>query len=424
MKSPLSVVRDLRAKFAFWGLKGAVEWGVRKFRKDPVKKALLDNAARNSRRTPPKPGVTIVGPLSAPEGSLPKVLRDFVAKLGDAGIPCQTFDTEPANTGSTEFRATAPGEFDVLRFTHAVGMISCPVPDGLVPHKARIAFWEFNEGFLETYPSFAKRNDDILAFSNFNAEYFRREFHGKSRVFKIPYPLRLDIAGVPAKDECRRRFGFDESDFIVFFNFGWSSGFERKNPDGVVRAFARAFRSVPEAKLVFKTFGRTGYEARESELLEIAEQEGVRDKIVLFNDWMPLDDIYALENVCDIYLSLHRAEGFGLGIAEAMCLSKAVVATDYSSTTEFCRPETSIPVPFQLVPVQAVGKPSFWLRGARLWAEPDVDAAAESLRRLYCDHDLRLKLGTAARSFVNEKYSTDSFRKAVETWLSAGNDGD
>lgn len=418
MKNPLSVMREIRAKLALWGWRGAVGWILRKFRRDPVEKALLRNASYRPGRTP-EPGVTVVGPLSATGSSLQKVLRDFAAKLGDAGVPCQTFDTATAAAGSSGFRATPPAEFDIRRFTHAVGMISCPVPDGLVRRRGRMAFWEFNEGFPEAYTSFGRCKDDIIALSDFNARYFRKEF-GDCRVIQIPYPLRIDVSGVPDAAECRRRFGFAEDAFVVFYNFGWASGWNRKNPHGAVRAFARAFRSDPEAKLVFKTFGRAGHEAREAELLAIAEKEGVRDKIVLFNDWMSRSELQALANVGDVYLSLHRAEGFGLGAAEAMCLSKAVVATDYSSTTEFCRPETSVPVPFRLVPVKEEGKEGIWLRGARLWAEPDLDAAADALRRLYHDRDLRLGLGAAARAFVNEKYSTENFRKAVEEWLASG----
>ena len=151
MKNPLAVIQDIRAKLALWGLKGAANWLLRKVRRDPVEKALLNNAACSSRQSP-EPGVTIVGRLSATGGSLSKVLRDFAAKLGDARIPCQTFDTMTTAPGQFGFPATAPGEFDIRRFSHAVGMLSCPVPDGLVPRRARIAFWEFNEGFSEAYP--------------------------------------------------------------------------------------------------------------------------------------------------------------------------------------------------------------------------------------------------------------------------------
>lgn len=418
MKNPWAVIREIRAKLTLWGLKGVINWILRKIRRDPVEKALLRNAARSPRRAP-EPGVTVIGPLSAGGSSLQKVLRDFAAKLVDAGIPSQTFDTADTASRRSGFRSTPPDEFDIHRFTHAAGMISCPVPDDLVRRRGRMAFWEFNEGFPEAYTAFGRSSDDILAFSDFNARYFQKEFGDRCRVFHIPYPLRIDMSGVPDAAECRRRFGFAEDAFVVFYNFGWASGWNRKNPHGAVRAFARAFRSVSEARLVFKTFGRDGHEAREAELLAIAEEEGVRDKVVLFNDWMSRGELQALANVGDVYLSLHRAEGFGLGAAEAMCLSKAVVATDYSSTTEFCLPETSVPVPFRLVSVKEEGREGVWLRGARLWAEPDLDAAADALRRLYRDRDLRLGLGAAARAFVNEKYSVENFRKAVERWLGA-----
>ena len=409
----------IRLKLAMWGFKGAVDWALRQRRMRRERRMFLHNAKRHPYPTPER-GITIVGSISA-FGSLSKVLRDFAFRLKDAGIPFQTFDTgEGGRTSEADGILTPPGQFRIGRFSHSVEMLSTKIPDGIVRKRSKIVFWEFNEGVCEGNPFLLDNDDDIIAMSDFNFEYFKREFGPNRAVHKLPYPLRIDVSGVPGKAECRAKFGFGPHDFIVFYNFSYHSGFHRKNPLGIVKAFAASLRSAPDARLAFKTMERESFPSQEAEVLRLAEAEGIRDRLVLFNERMPQQSVYELTNACDVYCSLHRAEGFGLGIAEAMALSKAVVATDYSATTEFCKPQNSILVPFRLTeatPAELEDAPTY--RWCRTWAEPDVDAAAEALLRLYRDRDLRLGLGAAARAFVNEKFSTENFRKAVEEWLGA-----
>ena len=411
----------IRLKLSMWGFKGAINWALRQRRAHRERRRFLDNARKYPFPVPER-GVTILGPISA-FGSLSKVLRDFAFCLKDAGIPFQTFDTgEGGRSNEAADILTPPAEFRIGRFTHSVEMLVTKIPDGVVRKRSKILFWEFNEGVCEGNPCILDNDDDIIAMSDFNYGYFKRTFANRV-VHRLPYPLRIDVSGIPGKAECRAKFGFNPADFIVFYNFNYHSGFHRKNPLGVIKAFAASMRAAPEARLVFKTQEHDLFPALESEVLKLAESEGIRDRLVLFNDPLPHRDVYALTNACDVYCSLHRAEGFGLGIAEAMALSKAVVATDYSATTEFCKPQNSLLVPFRLTeatPAELADAPSY--RWCRQWAEPDLDAAADALRRLYRDRDLRLELGAAACAFVNEKYSTENFRKAVERWLDADND--
>ncbi len=407
----------LRFKLSIWGFKGAVSWALRQRRVRRERRVFLDNAKKHPFSEPER-GITIVGSFST-FSSLSKVLRDFAFSLKDAGIPFQTLDTgNGENAGEAADILTPPAEFSIGRFSHSVEMITTKIPDGIVRKRAKIIFWEFNEGMLECYPSLLDNEDDIIAMSDFNFEYFKRTFGPPRIIHKIPYPLRIDVSGISGKTECRAKFGFKPTDFVVFYLFNYKSGYHRKNPAGVVKAFAKAFRSSPDARLVFKTLRREMFPARESELLRLAESEGVRDRLVLFNDGMSQRDVFELTNACDVFCSLHRAEGFGLGIAEAMALSKAVVATDYSATTEFCKPRHSILVPFrqaEVKPYEVDDMPPY--RWCRTWAEPDIDAAALSLRRLYEDASLREQLGNDARLFIERTYTIENFRAAIESFL-------
>ena len=424
MISPFEQISLVAKKFSMWGWKGVFEYLTRPFRKDPLKTFFIRNA-KDHPYAASEPGITIVGPLSTPAKATSKVLRDFAFSLKASGIPFQTYDTGSREIPASELAGilTPVEDFRIRRFSHLVEMIfPNPIPDGIVDHRARIAFWEFNEGIGDAFHCLVERNEPIIAMSDFNYEYFRREFGSRVQVFKILYPLQIRTEGVLGKRECRRKFGFSETDFIVFFNFSYSSGWWRKNSVGAVRAFARAFRDVPNAKLVLKTRALQDSSEREKELLRTAEEEGVRDKVVLFDAYMTQEDVLDLTNVCDVYLSLHRAEGFGLGIAEAMMLSKVVVVTDYSSTTEFCKKDHAVLVPFKMVDVKPNEKDLFWYRSVKQWAEPDIEAAAAALKRLYEDEALRLRLGNAARDFIRDAFSTERFRASVLSFLRG--DGD
>jgi len=412
----------IRKKLALWGLKGALDYFLRQGKEKKEREFYYDNARRHPYQKPEK-GITVVGQLTS-RGSFAKALRDFTLALKEAGIPFQTLDTGDKKAAPSEMEGIlTPSEaFAVRRFSHSVEMISSRIPNGIVDHRARLVFWEFNEGVVGGYPCLLECDDPIIAMSDFNFEYFKREFGTSRKVVRIPYPLRLDMSDVPGKSLCREKFGLGRDDFIVFFNFGFSAGWHRKNPIGAVRAFAKAFRDVPDARFVLKTFDKDRYPEREAELLRVAEAEGVRDRIVQFDTWMSEREIFELTNACDVYLSLHRAEGFGLGIAEAMCLSKAVVATDYSAPTEFCRPGHSMPIPFHKVDVPRDEKESDVLaviREVRSWAEPDINMAAKALRRLHDDPAFRERLGVAARHFVEDAYSINRFRAAVLDFLKA-----
>ena len=100
-------------------------------------------------------------------------------------------------------------------------------------------------------------------------------------------------------------------------------------------------------------------------------------------------------------------------MAEAMLMGKPVVATDWSANTEYCVPGASFPVPFRLVPV----KPDEYFASMREWAEADVDAAADALRRCYLDRAMAAEVGAKGRAFVEDHFSTANFRKSVDAFL-------
>ena len=295
-------------------------------------------------------------------------------------------------------------------------MFSSPLPKALPLKRARIIFWEFTTGLLEYNPTIGNV-ETLIAMSDFNHEVFQHIMPSETKVSKILYPFFFDRDTIPSKTHIRNLYGIPEQAFVVFFNFDYGSSFNRKNPDGAIRAFAKAFINNPDAIIVFKTKNAKSHQEERNKLLNLAKELGVECRIIMIDNYIPQHDIYGLTNACDVYLSLHRGEGFGIGIVEAMSLGKPVVVTGYSATTEFCRPDNSIPVPYTIekVPHGMNDHPCY--HSVLEWAEPNIDAAADALQQLYKNSALRKKIGYAAKSFVSEYFSTDNFRKSIQSFL-------
>jgi glycosyltransferase involved in cell wall biosynthesis len=147
----------------------------------------------------------------------------------------------------------------------------------------------------------------------------------------------------------------------------------RKNPHGLLDAFRRAFRADDRVQLVIKT--SNGDLRRDDWKRLAAAAEGL--PCTLFDRYLSRADVLALIRSCDAYASLHRAEGFGYTMAEAMALGRPVIATHYSGNADFMTPWNSFPCPVS--PGRAGGDARRYARG-QVWADPDLDAAAELMR--------------------------------------------
>ena len=114
-----------------------------------------------------------------------------------------------------------------------------------------------------------------------------------------------------------------------------------------------------------------------------------------------------------MFLSLHKAEGFGMGMAEAMSQGKPVVATNWSANTEFCRAETAWCIPYRMVPVL----PHEYMVATKEWAEADVEAAATALKEIRANPELVAERTAKGKMFMNEHFSIANFKKSVDVFL-------
>jgi glycosyltransferase involved in cell wall biosynthesis len=260
-------------------------------------------------------------------------------------------------------------------------------------------------------PFLRDSGDDVIAMSDFNYDYFRSAFPSQG-VYKITYPFRFKLREATSREDIRARYGMKMNDFVVFFNFDFGS-YYRKNIPSALKAFARAFRGDANAKLLFKTKGAKSNRKQVGEMMECAHKLGIVEQFIHIPHYLPRADVDGLTAACDVYLSLHKSEGFGIGMAEAMSQGKPVVATNWSANTEFCRPDTAWCVPYRLVPILPYEYPV----EIKEWAEVDVDAAAVALKEIRADPAAAAQRAARGRMFMEVHFSVARFKADVEKML-------
>lgn len=205
--------------------------------------------------------------------------------------------------------------------------------------------------------------------------------------------------------------------FLTVFDF--HSSIERKNPAGAVEAFQAAFTDGEDVELVVKASNvnpqHPGNASGQWERVCAAAENDRRIRIVTSR--YTEEQMQQLMRATSCVVSLHRSEGFGYVLADAMAHGLPVVATAYSGNTDFCDPETSFPVAYRLVPVRSHG--AHWESGEAVWAEPDIDSAAGQMQRVYRDYPEALRKAAAGRSAILQKYSTEAFAATLRAALNA-----
>lgn len=170
------------------------------------------------------------------------------------------------------------------------------------------------------------------------------------------------------------------------------SDFDRKNPEGAVEAWLRAFPTPGAPRLIVKSLAEAEGHPRLESLRRLAARRG---DIEIRAETLTPGDTLALIAGCHILISLHRAEGFGLPLAEAMALGLTVIATGWSGNMQFMTVDNAMPVPYRLVSANAR-----YNGPVAQWAEPDIAAAAKALQQAAADADLRDRLGRRARADI------------------------
>lgn len=227
-------------------------------------------------------------------------------------------------------------------------------------------------------------------------------------------PIPVLTMGIPVNRRpdsglTRAHLGLPEDKFIFLFVFDMLSYIERKNPYGVIEAYRRAFGpAFNDTILVIKVTKLDKFPEDRARLAQaVASVSGI-----LLDGYLDRPEVDSLFRHCDAYVSLHRSEGFGLTIAEAMACGKPVIATDYSGNTDFMNVNNSYPVAYRIVELKQDYGP--YPKGS-VWAEPDLDHAAALLRHVFEHPDEAQRIGARAAADIELYYNSSTIaRKVIE----------
>jgi glycosyltransferase involved in cell wall biosynthesis len=254
--------------------------------------------------------------------------------------------------------------------------------------------WELEEFPQELWPVF-----DLVSEVWAVSEFARSALAAVTDkpVLAFPHPI---VPPVVDERIDRAALGLPEG-FIFLFCFDLLSVFERKNPLGLIEAFCRAFEPSEGPTLVLKAINGA---KRVNELEHLRWAIRGRKDIVLLDHYLRHDEQAAMMALCDCYVSLHRSEGFGLTMAEAMALGKPVIATAYSGNLDFMDASTAFLVGATMVTVPKGCDP--YPAGAK-WAEPDLDEAARLMSAVFERPDDAAAVGQRARQSVLVNHSVE-----------------
>ena len=363
------------------------------------------------------PGVNVFGDWAATTG-LAQAARRMAVAMAESGLD-MSVQTVRSGAPIDESRvpqvlSRAPGgrPFEVDLWMLNVNEL-LEVPDELIRPPGRpsyavgVWYWE-----LPTLPEFlvaqTARVDEIWVASRFVQSAFRRV--ARCPVHIVP-PVVPELVGSGKK---RADFGLADHEVVFLFSFDVHSMVARKNPEGVLRAFELAFPRPADTgvRLVIKVLNLDRHPPVERWLRPaVAAVNGVIVDVDLDHG-----ELVDLVSCSDAYVSLHRSEGFGFGIAEAMALAKPVIATAYSGNVDFATSANSFQVGYRLSRIKPAdhafgeGAAAVYLPGAA-WAEPDIGQAARWMRLVAGDPELRRRVGEAGRATIQERYSA---RAAIE----------
>ncbi len=267
-----------------------------------------------------------------------------------------------------------------------------PLPPG---HNVVVPFWE-----LPRYPSEwarqVERFDEVWAAS----DYIRQSVAAAvdRPVIHMPLPTEIALASFLG----RKHFGIPENSYTFLCFFDCRSYIMRKNPQAVVECFRRLLAARPfvRACIMVKLNGVEVASAETKDFL--ASLHDLGDRVVTLEPTMPETEVHNLIRCCDAFVSLHRSEGYGLAIAEAMYLGLPVIGTGYSGNMDFMTPGNSFVISNKLVPVPLDAYPH---AEDQCWAEPDLDEATARMVELVDDPAAGRMIGARGSRSIRTNFS-------------------
>ncbi|MCA9067339.1 MAG: glycosyltransferase, partial [Planctomycetaceae bacterium] len=358
------------------GTNDLVAWLHTQFEDLPTFPTLAATASENQQL-----GLNVLGHFCYPSG-LQQSVKSIVRSLHEVNVPVQRRDV-PAH-----YKVDGSDHAEYLDFeTYDVTLIHAqPHPNVEMPYEDvsynqaglepradvyRIGYWYWElEDVPSTWKAAAESVDELWAPTKFIADAMRKDLSIKI----TPMTPGMELGEVEKVD--RESFGVGKDEFMFLYMFDVKSFLMRKNPMAVIEAFKRAFRKDDRVKLVIKVSSGD----RDPKGFGLLKKKAEEVDAIIIDKVLSRGKSYGLIDACDCYTSLHRSEGLGLTMAEAMMMSKPVIGTRYSGNVDFMSDSTSLLVDYELVPCQHYVHNNYQ---DHKWADPSVDHSAECMRWVY-----------------------------------------
>lgn len=388
----------LNKRFNF--MKGYIPSGLKRI----IKRILLNDFRTSENQLSPKlmAGVNIIGYTRAEMG-IGEVSRITAKAIYTTDIPYGLIDYKAGNTAramddSWAMKETQKPLYQTNIFAmNADGLMTSHIYLGIHTFTGRYNIgywaWELPEFPEEWTPAFNLLNE-VWVLSNF----ILKSISDKATIPVMTMPLAIKV-GQNGKIT-REHFRLPGNRFLFLTMYDTHSFQARKNPQGSILAFQKAFKPrTKEAGLVVKINNPA---TKPDEITALKKMIEGWPNIYLIDAIISRAEMDALLALTDSFISLHRSEGFGLGLAEAMYLEKPVIGTNWSGNTDFMKMDNSCPVNYQLVKVGSDHGP---YKAFQYWAEPDIDHAVHYMKKILEDPAWGKRIGSLGAETIHSDFS-------------------
>jgi glycosyltransferase involved in cell wall biosynthesis len=401
-----------------------------KYRLPIIHSALWSLAAFKSRHWPKakasdviKPGPLMVSGFFSESSGIAQGAKDIVAAFDAINQPVISHDVRTSFAGFIKGRAQFPtaetGGVWLLPINPAETVIAFMAHDVETwRHRYRIGYWAWETTLApQTWVWVAQYLHEIWVPSLFVRDALIAAF---IRAGKPELSDRLRIMLHPMRDFSsvtpdRQAFGLSPDLCEVLCLFDMNSAHSRKNPWAVIEAWTLAFpQSSPQARLRLKVQNLDNDPATRRRFEQLL---ATRDDITLFDKRLSDEHMRRFMASFNVLISLHRSEGFGLTLAEAMAMNVGVIATGWSGNMAFMTEANSYLIPCHLTAIEDPAGMYGGLMGRRdnkqQWAEPDVEAAAKALKEAVTVPEKRALKIAVAKATLHQNMNAPWSREAL-----------